>query len=216
MRRHVFVSAALLCALASPLCAAPILNVVPGGVQGGNWVWDVSITPDLAIASGDTPMAVELGLRLTGAGLTSATIDPANWNSPNPGKIIFGWETLTPSANNNPVGLQTNTNTDEIFVAYGSVNFSTPGAKPFLKILTEGPQNGGAALSSTIEWLGVYAVGHGRIAQLINGGSSAGNFDIYAGTATQRVPEPMSAALLAFGAVIVTAVLARRRLRTSC
>jgi hypothetical protein len=216
MRWQGFVSTAFLCALASPLCAAPLLNVVPGGVQGGNWVWDVSITPDLAIAGGSTPMAVELGFRLTGAGLTSVTIDPANWNTPNPGTVIFGWETLTdvdPGAavNLRPVGLQTNLPTKEIFVAYGSIDFTTPGAKPFLKILAPGPQNGGAALSSTIQWLGVYAVGHGRIAQLISGGTNAGNFDTFAGTATQRVPEPVSLGILAFSAFACAIVFVRRR-----
>jgi hypothetical protein len=204
-------TAAWCCGLVSPLFAAPILNVVPGGVQGGNFVWDVSVTPDFAIAPGGTPMAVELGFRLTGAPLISATnINPSEWDTPNPGKIIFGWETITPSANNNPVGLQSNPATSEIFVAYGSIDFATPGSKPFLKILARGPQNGGPSLSSTIQWLGVYAVGHGRISQLINGGPTADNFDIYAGTASQTIPEPVSATLLATGVVLLAVVRQRR------
>ena len=211
MNRNGLAFATLFCLVASPLVSAPILNVVPGGVQGGNWVWDVSITPDFVISPGGTPMAVELGFRLTGAPLTSATnINPAEFTHANPGMEIFGWETPDPNANNLPVGLQVNTATSEIFVAYGTIDFTTPGDKPFLKILAQGPQGGVANLSSTIEWLGVYAVGHGRIAQAITAPPHAMNFDIYAGTATQAVPEPMSGALLVFGAIILLFKIARR------
>ena len=92
MNRNNFGPAALLCLVASPLYAAPILNVEPGGVQAGNFIWDVSITPDLDIAGGSTPMALELGFRLTGAPLLSATnINPAEFDTPNPGQVIFGW-----------------------------------------------------------------------------------------------------------------------------
>jgi hypothetical protein len=140
-------------------------------------------------------------------------INPSQWTTPTPGQAIFGWETLTdldpgPGVNNRPVGLQSNPATDEIFVAYASTDFSTPGPKSFLKIVAQGPGNGGP-LSSTIEWLGVYAVGKGRISQLINGGATAGNFDIFAGTATQVVPEPTGSALLAWGCVLL-AIKARQ------
>ena len=165
------------CHLVSPAFAQPQLTLVKGGIEAGNWVWQVDVTPDLLLAGGSTPMAVELGFRLTGAPLVSAAnINPSQWNTPNPGLQIFGWETLTdidpgPGVNNRPVGLQSNTATSEIFVAYGSTSFTTPGPKPFLKIVARGPGNGGP-LSSTIEWLGVYAVGHGRIAQLVSGTSA--------------------------------------------
>jgi hypothetical protein len=194
----------LACVLVAPAIAQPQLTLVKGGIEAGNWVWQVDVTPDLLLAGGSTPMAVELGFRLTGASLVSATnINSSQWDKPNPGLQIFGWETLTdidpgPGVNNRPVGLQSNTATSEVFVAYGSTDFTTPGPKPFLKIVARGPGNGGP-LSSTIEWLGVYAVGHGRIAQLVSGTSA--NFDIFAGTATQLVPEPMGAALLAIGCV---------------
>ncbi|HEX3600771.1 MAG TPA: PEP-CTERM sorting domain-containing protein [Lacipirellulaceae bacterium] len=201
----------ILVAAAAPIGnAAPILNVVPGGLQGGNWVWDVSVTPDLLIAS-DTPMAVELGFRLTASSLISAVdINPSQWDTPNPGNFIFGWETPDPSANNKPVGLQTNLTTSEIFAAYGSIDFTTPGAKPFLQIVAKGPSNGGST-SSTIQWLGAYAVGQGRIAQTV-GSFAATNFDIYSGTATQQVPEPASIVLVGLGAMFAGfGVLARRR-----
>jgi hypothetical protein len=138
-------------------------------------------------------------------------INPGEWPLANPGLLIFGWETLTdldpgPGVNNHPVGLQSNPATSEIFVAYASVDFTTPGPKPFLEIVAQGPGNGGPP-SSTIEWLGVYAVGHGRIVQLISGGN-AESFDIFAGTATQFVPEPAGAGLLACGMIVLAA---RRR-----
>jgi hypothetical protein len=158
-------------------------------------------------------MAVELGFRLTGAPLVSATnINPAEWDTPNPGTLIFGWETLTdldpgPGVNNRPVGLQSNTATSEIFVAYGSIDFTTPGAKPFLKILAQGPLSGHP--TSNIQWLGVYAVGQGRISQLINGGASGGNFDIYSGNASQTVPEPAAIASLVIGGMLL--LISRRR-----
>ena len=210
-----FASVAVLCLLVSPVFADPQLNVVPGGIQGGNFVWDVSITPDLALPfDGDTPVAFELGFRLTDAPLISATnINPGEFDSPNPGNVIFGWETLTdldpgPGMNLKPVGLQTNTGTGEIFAAFGSIVFATPGPKPFLQIVAQGPANGGPSLSSTIQWLGAYAVGHGRIAQIV--GITGENFDLYAGTATQAIPEPASGALLVFGAVAMLLGLGRR------
>ena len=188
--------------------AAPSLNVVPGGLQGGNWVWNVSVTPDLSTVS-STPMAVELGFRLTGSPLLSAVnINSSEWDTPNPGNPIFGWETPDPSANNKPVGLQTNLGTSEVFSAFGSIDFTTPGAKPFLQITAKGPNNGGST-SSTIQWLGAYAVGQGRIAQLITSTTSA-NFDIFSGSATQ-IPEPASFALIAVGGLFT----ASRRRRTT-
>jgi hypothetical protein len=208
MTAKILVFATLACAVASPVFAQPQLTLLKGGLEAGNWVWQVDITPDLVLAGGETPLAVELGFRLTGAPLLDVTnINPSQWTTPNPGRVIFGWETLTdidpgPGVNNRPVGLQANTATEEIFVAYASADFSTPGPKPFLKIVAQGPGNGGPP-SSTIEWLGVYAVGKGRIAQLINGGSTAGNFDIFAGAATQLVPEPTGSALLVLGCVLL-------------
>jgi hypothetical protein len=214
MNWKCLVPAILLCLLVSPLFAQPQLTVIPGGLQAGNWVWQVDITPDLVLAGGSTSMALELGFRLTGSPLVSATnINPTEWDTPNPGRAIFGWETLTevrPGAFF-PEGLQSNTATSEVFVAYGSTDFSTPGPKPFLRIEALGPDYGGST-SSTIEWLGVYAVGHGRIAQLI-GRVDSDNFDIYAGSATQFVPEPTSIASLAFASVVMALGVGNRSLR---
>jgi hypothetical protein len=160
---------------------------------------NVSVTPDFLLAPSGTPLAVELGFRMVGDPLISATnINPSQWDTPNPGKKIFGWEPDDINSSTSS-GLHVNTPTSEVFVAYGSINFTTPGAKPFLQIIAQGPGSGGPA-SSTIQYLGAYPVAgtNGRIAQLV--GSNGVNFDLYSGSVTQT-PEPTSAVLLALGSV---------------
>src|SRR5262245_46074036 len=74
MTGKLFAPIATVCALAAPLFAAPTMSVLPQGVIGGNWVWDVQITPDLSLTSdGTSPLAVDLGFRLTGDPLVSVT-----------------------------------------------------------------------------------------------------------------------------------------------
>jgi hypothetical protein len=207
--------ASVLCLVTSPAFADPEMSVVLDRFQGDNWVWRVDIIPDFDLVPSDagTPMAVELGFRLTGAPLVSVTnINPTEWDHSNPGSVIFGWEVLYPEANNHPVGIEANCTgcsiinpaqsggpaatlvsgtANEIFSAFGSVSFTTPGPKPLLEIMTAGPSTSGA-LFSTIEWLGAYD-GNARIAQIIPEG--AGNFTIIAGitpglaTAVALVPE---------------------------
>jgi hypothetical protein len=203
--------------------AAPSLSVVPQGLQDGNWVWTVELEPDFILSPIGSPLAFELGFRATGAPLLSATItNPSQFNDSNPGNVIFGWEALTILGGSGncgsgilgscPVGFQVNTDEDEIFAAYGSIDFAAPGPRQFLQIVTQGPANGGAPFS-TIEWLGAYG-GKGRIAQLTpNGPFISTNFDIYAGSATQIVPEPTSGALVVLGAIAATMPLARKRSR---
>jgi hypothetical protein len=220
----------ILGAIGSRACAAPILSVVPQGLQGGNWVWEVDIAPDITTAGGPTPLAVELGFRLSGDPLVSVTnLTPAVYDFNNPGKVIFGWETLFADANNNPVGIETNcascivTNlapfgthpstvvpgtTNEIFSAMGTGVIPTATPVPFLRLVALGPGNGGPS-SSTIQWLGAYG-GKGRISQLA--GSSSLNFDIYAGSATQ-VPEPTSLGLILVGSFVIAARSRRRPIR---
>ena len=216
--------------IVSPTCAAPILSVVPQGLQGGNWVWEVDIAPDIVAAGGPTPLAVELGFRLSGDPLVSVTnLTPAVYEANNPGKIIFGWETTFADANNNPVGIEANctscsvTNlapigthpftvvpgtTNEIFSAMGTGVIPTATPVPFLRVVALGPGNGGPS-SSTIQWLGAYG-GNGRISQIV--GNNAVNFDIYAGSATQ-VPEPTSLGLVLLGSVAIAARSRRRPIR---
>jgi hypothetical protein len=195
--------ASLLCLVTSPALADPEMSVVLDRFEGDNWVWRVDITPDFELVPPDsgTPMAVELGFRLSGAPLVSVTnINPTEWYASNPGSVIFGWEVLYPDANNHPAGIEANcmgcsiTNAttlggpaatlvsgtaNEIFAALGSVSFTTPGPKPLLEIMTAGPSTSGAVFS-TLEWLGAYD-GNALIAQIIPDG--AGNFTIIAGIA---------------------------------
>jgi len=65
-----FAITGLLCVLASPVFAAPTMNIVKGGTvsngnldANGNWVWKVTITPDLTLVpdTTGTPVAAELG-----------------------------------------------------------------------------------------------------------------------------------------------------------
>lgn len=227
-----FVFASILLAIVSPVHAAPSMTVIPQGIQAGNWVWQVNVTPDLAIAGGSTPLAVELGFRLTGDPLVSVTnLSPLIFDTNNPGKVIFGWETpygsppfpeaievncasctATNLATFPPGGHPTTIvpgTTNEIFAAMGSIDIAIPGPVPFLRIVAAGPGTGGP-LSSTIQWLGAYS-GNGRIAQIV--GTSAQNFDIFAGSATQTVPEPASAILMATAAVGMFAVGRKRSAR---
>lgn len=225
IRKHGLALFVLSC-FVSPLLAAPTMTVVPQGVQAGNWVWQVNITPDLALGGGDTPVAVELGFRLTGDPLVSVkNLSPLIFDTNIPGNSIFGWEIPVPGFKQ---GIEANctgctvTNlaafggigstvvpgtTNEIFAAMGSVDYGTPGPIPFLQIVAKGPGTGGP-LISTIDWLGAYA-GKGRIAQIV--GSNAENFDISAGSATQSIPEPASAVLVICAAI--GSLLGKRRQR---
>ena len=227
------VFASILLAIVSPAYAAPSMTVIPQGIQAGNWVWQVNITPDLSLSNdGSTPLAVELGFRLTGDPLVSVTnLSPLVFDTNNPGKVIFGWEmpygsppfpeaievncascTATNLAAFPPGGHPTTIvpgTTNEIFAAMGSIDISTPGPVPFLRIVAAGPGTGGP-LSSTIQWLGAYS-GNGRIAQIV--GTNGQNFDIFAGSATQAVPEPVSAILMAGSAIGMFAIGRRRSVR---
>ena len=66
----------------------------------------------------------------------------------------------------------------------GSIDFHTPGPKAFLQIVAKGPLNGGST-TSTIQWLGAYAGGNGRIAQIV-GNTNGSNFDYFYGTDSQH------------------------------
>lgn len=226
MIRKLIFATSIVAACATSALADPILSVIPQGLQGGNWVWEVDITPDLAQAPGSTPIATELGFRLTGDPLVNVTnLSPLVFDTNNPGATIFGWETLYSGSNNHAEGIEANcaacsiTNlalggghaativpgtTNEIFSALGSGNVAVPGAIPYLKIVALGPNNGGPS-TSTIQWLGAYIL-KGQISELV--GNSPQSF-FYSGTASQSVPEPASAALLV--SVAIGALLTSRR-----
>jgi len=210
----------------SPAWADPILSVIPQGVQGGNWVWQVNITPDLVLAGGPTSLATELGFRLTGDPLVSVTnLSPLVFDSNLPGKVIFGWEVPYGSppfpegveanctgcsvVNLAPLGGHAATvvpgTSYEVFSALGSVDVAVPGAIPYLRIVAQGPGSGGP-LSSTIQWLGAYN-GQGHISQ--EAGAFPQNF-AFSGSLTQSVPEPTGLALVS-GAALGLMAIGRRR-----
>jgi len=124
------VTASLLCVVASPVFAAPTLQVTKGGTlassnldANGNWIWKATVTPDLAIVpagANGTPVATELGFKSTSTGavagqgnlLNAARLNPVtNFDNLNPGTGIFAWQTgaalLDPTSNNKPTGIQT-------------------------------------------------------------------------------------------------------------
>ncbi len=120
-----FVTAGLLCVLASPAFATgPNMGIIStggttgvGGTSGhltaaGNWIWTVQVTPDVSAATvGDTsgtPVAAELGFTSTstrsgdisGQGdVLSAVRNPTNgtgsFDTLNPGAAIFSWQNST-------------------------------------------------------------------------------------------------------------------------
>jgi hypothetical protein len=181
------VTAGLLCVLASPVLAVPVLNVSNGGLDAsGNWIWNVTVTPS---ASG-TPLAAELGFRETAAGseLLGATKNAAVWDMDNPGVQIFNWETLTEQnpggpSNMRPVGVQTNTTNDEVFSALGSIDLTAGTAVQYLTITTSGPTS--TSLTSTLQVLGKHGAGTnaGRIAEIT--GTAATNYSNFTGSATR-------------------------------
>jgi hypothetical protein len=106
-----FVTAGLLCVVASPVLAAPSVTIVPGGTNAnghlnaaGDWVWNVRLAqcnPAVDVDDGGplpagSPLGAELGFReLLGEVLTAANINDGFDFNTNPGNGIFGWEVLT-------------------------------------------------------------------------------------------------------------------------
>jgi hypothetical protein len=163
----------------------------------GNWEWKISIAPTSPVPTGATPLAAELGFDAEGANeqwLAAASLSSANgddFDDPNPGSVIFGWETLTdvdpdPTVTNNkPVGVQISTANDQVFSALGSQIYTTTGDKDYIRIESLGPCvnvgasgcSGGDRLTTQIQMLGAYS-GNGRIAEL-NGSGVSVNYDTY-------------------------------------
>ena len=204
-----YLTVGLLCVLASPLFAAPNMGIVSGGSAAsgnlnasGNWVWTVQVTPDLSLvpdATG-TPVAVEFGFTGSSTGVVAGqgTVvsasqtagEIANFDTLNPGKSIFGWESnVGCNANGNPCGIQVGTgaNNNKVFAALGSVNFAGAGAKSALDIVTQRPVVTLASpnTSTSLQVSGAYT-GSGRIAQITGGTSggpyTTGSFDTFSGT----------------------------------
>src|SRR4029078_1137362 len=93
MMGKLVLPAVLAALFASTAIAAPVLSVIPQGLQGGNWVWEVDIAPDTSLAPGGTPLFEEIGFRLAGDPLVSVTnLSPLLFDTNAAGKPIFNWE----------------------------------------------------------------------------------------------------------------------------
>jgi hypothetical protein len=216
-----FITAGLFCVLASPVFAGtPTVTIRPGGTQAsnhlnanGDWVWNVYINPDLSLntngADPGTPVAAEFGFRLNSSVLTATVLNSSIFDTLNPGKQIFTWESNTGcNANGNPCGIQIGgpSNT-EIFAAVGSRNLlaadrvdlgpDIAGSAnphqfgiPFMQITTAGPKTDvPSSLSTSLQVLGAAAYGNNaRVAQITAWNGTAyttGPFDSFAGSFSQ-------------------------------
>jgi hypothetical protein len=153
MSWKIIVSAGLLCVLASPVFAAPTVSVTNGGLNAaGNWIWNVQISNTNPVPTGSSPLAAELGFRETVSSLISAAALNAatNFDTPDPGTAIYGWETPGTGSNGKPVGIETNcaagctvnvpgTSPNSVFSALGSVPFATVGPHDYIQVITKGP-----------------------------------------------------------------------------
>jgi hypothetical protein len=199
MSWKIIVSAGLLCVLASPVLAAPSVSVTNGGLNAaGNWIWNVQISNTNPVPTGSSPLAAELGFQESVSSLISAAaLNPAtNFDTPDPGTAIYGWETAGVNSNGKPVGIETNcasgctvnvpgTSPNSVFSALGSVPFSTVGPHDYIQIITKGPtatsSSSNAALrTSTLAMSGAYS-GNGRVAELTGAATSA-NYDTFTGS----------------------------------
>jgi len=202
---------------------------VPGGSVStnhlnaqGQWVWTfqlgqsnpvVNLTGVGGITTPGSPIAAELGITVSDNNGASATElvsvaqpNTATFDDPNPGNVIFGWETLTNLGGSGacdsatpgscPVGVQSNLATDAIFAAVGSIDLGTNTAmQNFLTITASRPVTTSAATphTTTLTLSGSYGGSNnmGRIAELNPAYDGDGtppislNYDTYAGTVTR-------------------------------
>jgi hypothetical protein len=196
-----FVSAGLLCVLASPVFATgPTLRIVNSGLNSdGNWVWTVSIQTGISAS----PVAAELGFRgdtaVAGAAGYRQDMDGPLFdgaNTENPGADIFGaaaddmWENYGAVGGTFPDAVQVNGT--EVFSALGSeANLPDGSPQTYLTIVTSGPTN--TDFNGSMQVLGAYGTGgdEGRIAQLDAAGAAGDclqdscNYKGYVGSATR-------------------------------
>jgi hypothetical protein len=206
------ISAVLSCALTSGIFAAPSLDVVMRGSHSsnrldanGNWVWGVRILPSSPIPGGSTALNAEIGFaevapnnRLLSA--TKLSTGPGDdFYIDNPGEVIFGWETTEdidpgPGVDLKAIGLQVNTDSDQVFSALGSQVYGSPNVlENYIQIKVQGPCvdpyntpgsscASGDRLTTTIQWLGAYD-GKGRVNERNpNPPPPTVNYDIYSGS----------------------------------
>jgi hypothetical protein len=158
-----------------------------------------------------SPLAAELGFSSNHVMVGIAPQSPLIFDDPNPGNVIWGWETLTDlggtgdcssgDPGNCPVGAQLEPAgvdpINEAFIAYGSVDLlSDTGFKNFATITTARPVTTDANVDyvETLSMSGTYGTGgnKGRIAELnptwtpTNGQFISLNHDTYAGSVTRN------------------------------
>jgi hypothetical protein len=194
-------SVALCALMASQALAVPSLQIaVPAGLAGldanGNWIWQVSVTPDTTFFVDNPPngvggsVAVELGLTASGGGgLVSGSPSTVTANvhtattgaNANPGNVIFGWEALTDVGGGNmkPVGLQDSVANDQVFAALGTIYFTNGGGKHILTVISDGPST--SNLTSSL------ALHDSSIIAQNNPASTDDTFDFAAGSASRTV-----------------------------
>ncbi len=172
-----YLTAGLLCVLASPAFAAPTLTVTGSRLTkpaSGTpvRVWNIAVTPDFTSTAGaSTPLALELGFEATGGNILSINVTGNEARVPsanNPGNKIFGGETIDPTANNNPAGLQLGSSwvasaPSKAFAAIGTADFANAVSTPVnaninrLDLITITTDQ---AVTS-LKWGGAYASGTG-------------------------------------------------------
>jgi PEP-CTERM motif len=226
------ITAGLFCMLASPVFAVGpnmgLVSTAGANANGhldanGNWIWTVRVTPDPSLVgdSTGTPVAVELGFTSntvtglsgtpsTGQGdvLSAARLNTAVFDTRNPGKAIFGWQTgalLDASSNNSPTGLQlecpacgttagdslTATSSvsgspSQVFAAFGSTILTSGAPQNLISIVMKRPVVDSTNFETTakVQVSGAYG-GNGRIAQISSGSNPnyvTSNYDTFGGT----------------------------------
>jgi hypothetical protein len=206
----------------------------------GDFVWQIKLhqsTPPVDLPDPDgggpladpapgSPLAAELGFRAQNGGaagtsaastVTAVTVNTAEFDDPNPGNVIFGWEDLTAlggtgacdsaTPGNCPVGLlwdgnDTSAPANEVFTAFGSIDYAADGdGKDYVRITSDGPNTGTAVdgsgkLRYTVSVTGTYGTGgtKGRIGELNpawdpsdNNPAISLNYDTYEQTFTRSV-----------------------------
>ncbi len=120
----------LLCVVASPALAAPTISLANGGTNGGNQLWTLSVTPDVASFVASTSLAVEIPLTFSGNIVGGSTAAFWNVNGTNPGNNPF-----TGTVTN---GLVFDTVGDTFFIAAGSELFASATASVIATLETVG------------------------------------------------------------------------------
>jgi hypothetical protein len=229
-----FVTAGLLCVLATPAFAAPTIQMTKGTAgqapnannyldADGNWVWQVRLSQSNPIVDIDdggpiaagSPLAAELGLQTTNSAVLGVAVNTTDFDDPNPGNVIFGWEDLTAlggtgpcdsaTPGNCPVGLLWDGNDasapdNQVYTAFGSVDYLSDGdGKDYVRLTTDGPNTGtplvAGKLNYTVAVTGSYGGGgtNGRIAELNDAYDGDGtppislNYDTYANSFVRSV-----------------------------